>query len=128
MGREGLMERDTSQRRAIRQAFREADRPLSPQEALEAAEDAAPGIGMATVYRNLRALQKQGWLCAVEVPGAPTRYELADKGHHHHFQCRLCGRVYEVEGCPGAFNRLAPAGFRLEDHELWLYGLCAACG
>lgn len=121
------MQRDTRQRRAIRMTIQASDRPLSPQEIHEAAQEHVPGLGIATVYRTLNGLVKQGWLLAVELPGEPPRYERADKGHHHHFYCRACERVYEVEGCPGDFSDLAPDRFSLENHVLVLYGLCEAC-
>jgi len=84
-------------------------------------------LGIATVYRNLRTLQDSGWLEAVELPGEPARYEVAGKGHHHHFHCRDCDRVYEVDGCPGNLDEVTPQGFQLENHEFVLYGLCDTC-
>lgn len=122
------MERETRQRKAIRRAFREAGHPLSPQELLEAARAHVDGLGIATVYRNLRKLQEKGEIEPVELPGEPARYEVAGKGHHHHFHCRDCDRVYEVEGCPGNLRDITPDGFRLEHHEFVLYGLCETCG
>jgi Fur family ferric uptake transcriptional regulator len=121
------MQRNTQQRRAIREALERADRPLSPAELLDAARERVPGIGQATIYRNLKALESGGWLEEVRMPGQPSRYELAGKGHHHHFLCRSCDSAFEVEGCPGDLVPLAPPGFRLEGHELLLYGLCEAC-
>ena len=120
--------RNTSQRRALLKAFEKAARPLSPQQALELAAPHADGLGIATVYRNLKAMAAGGVLKAVSLPGESTaRYELCGKAHHHHFHCRRCHHVYEVEGCPGNIEPLAPKGFLLEDHEVVLYGLCAAC-
>ena len=83
---------------------------------------------MATVYRTVKALLEDGTLHAVELPGAPARYELAGKRHHHHFHCRSCDGVFEVEACPAGIRGLIPGGFRLEAHEIILYGLCATCG
>jgi len=119
--------RDTHQRKALRAAFERADRPLSPAEALDAARRDAPGLGIATVYRNLRNLVDEGWLDEVELPGAPNRYEIAGKHHHHHFRCRICDRVFEVDGCPPDLRDLIPAGFRLEDHDITLVGRCDTC-
>lgn len=121
------MQRRTQQREAIRRALESAGRPLSPQEVLDAASAGSPGLGIATVYRNLKALVEEGWLVAVELPGAPDRYEVAHKGHHHHFHCRECDRVYEIDDCPGSLKDLAPRGFAPERHEIILYGLCAEC-
>jgi Fur family ferric uptake transcriptional regulator len=119
--------RKTLQRDAIRAALAEADRPLSPQEVLEAAERRAPGLGIATVYRALKELSQDGWLVAVDLPGEASRFELAGKKHHHHFQCRDCGRAFDLKGCVPSLRGLAPKGFRVEDHEVVLYGLCATC-
>lgn len=122
------MERNTSQRAAILAAFQRAGRPLSPQEALAAASAGARGLGIATVYRNLKALAEEGVLALVSLPGESTaRYEVCGKAHHHHFHCRRCRQVFEVEGCPGNIEPLVPRGFLLEDHEVVLYGLCVSC-
>ena len=122
------MERNTRQREAIRGVFDRSDRPLSPQEVHERAGRAAAGVSMATVYRTLKALVAEGALVAVELPGQAPRYEPAGLQHHHHFQCRVCGRVYDIHGCPGRLDRLAPAGFVVEGHEITLRGVCERCG
>jgi len=122
------MRRNTQQREAIRAALRGAGRPLAPAEIHRAARGSVPGLGIATVYRNLRGLLDEGWLREVELPGGgPNRYEVAGKGHHHHFHCRRCDRVFEVDDCPGDLTALAPPGFRPESHDIILYGLCARC-
>jgi Fur family ferric uptake transcriptional regulator len=121
------VERDTKQRKAIRTSIEAAARPLSPQEILESAQAAVPGLGMATVYRSIKSLVDEGWLRTVELPGRPPAYEVAGKAHHHHFHCRVCGKVFEVEGCPGNLKKLAPPGFVVEEHEVVLYGLCDRC-
>jgi Fur family ferric uptake transcriptional regulator len=121
------MERDTQQRRAIRAAIERIDRPLSPREILVCAQEECSSLGIATVYRTVKNGLEQDWLRAVELPGEPPRYEISGKGHHHHFQCRACDRVYELEGCPDGLHGLTPPGFALESHEVVLYGRCAAC-
>ncbi len=121
------MERNTRQRSAIRDAIAQAERPLLPQEVLEHAQRDAPGLGIATVYRNLKALIDEGELKAVHLPGENPRYELAGHRHHHHFQCTRCQRVFDVHACPGDLSRLAPRGFTVEDHDLTLYGVCSDC-
>ncbi len=121
------MERNTRQRTAIREALRHAHRPLLPHEVLQAAQVQAPRLGLATVYRNLKALVEEGELCTVELPGENPRFEIAGRQHHHHFQCLSCQRVFDVHACPGDLSRLAPPGFTVQDHELTLYGRCSDC-
>jgi Fur family transcriptional regulator, ferric uptake regulator len=122
------MERNTRQRSAIREAIAQAERPLLPQEVLDAAQLQVPGLGIATVYRNLKALVEEGELQPVNLPGENPRFEAAGHSHHHHFQCNQCQKVFDVHACPGDLSRLAPQGFTVEDHDLTLYGRCSACG
>jgi Fur family transcriptional regulator, ferric uptake regulator len=120
-------ERSTRQRHAILVAISGAGRPLLPGEVLDIAQIGAPGMGIATVYRNLKSLQEEGVLQVVSLPGENARYELRDQPHHHHFQCRACGRVFDIQGCPGSLDGLVPPGFVTDGHELTLYGQCADC-
>ena len=121
------MARSTRQRDALRHALAHAGRPMSPQELLLAAQVQVPALGLATVYRNLKALAEAGEVELVSLPGQAPRYESAGHGHHHHFQCKSCDRVFEVHGCPSGLSELAPPGFELSGHELTLYGRCADC-
>jgi Fur family transcriptional regulator, ferric uptake regulator len=121
------MERNTRQKAAVRAALVVAARPLTPLEILKTAQGEAPGLGIATVYRVLRSMVAEGAVIPVDLPGSATHYEVARTGHHHHFQCRACERVYEVEGCPPDLARFAPPGFVLDGHEVVLYGRCVAC-
>lgn len=101
--------------------------PLTPREIHDAATSRVSGLGLATVYRTLRLLAGEGLIEVVDIPGETPRYEPAGRGHHHHFYCRACGKVFEVEGCPGDFKNLAPRGFKVSGHELVLFGRCASC-
>ena len=104
-----------------------AGRPLTPREVLDKAHGHVPNMGIATVYRTVKALMEEGWLSAVEMPGQPQRYERAGKEHHHHFNCNRCGRTFEMDGCPGGLDSMVPDGFKMETHEVFIYGLCEEC-
>ncbi|MGN6528870.1 MAG: Fur family transcriptional regulator [Burkholderiaceae bacterium] len=121
------MERSTRQNAAIRRAIAEAGRPLSPAEVLEAARGEVAALGIATVYRNLKALLDEGAVQVVTLPGEVARYEIAHHDHHHHFRCDACQRVFDVHRCPGDLAALAPPGFSVDRHEITLYGRCADC-
>ena len=122
-----MMRRNTVQRRAIRRVLEEAGRPLGALEMLEDSKRYAPRLGIATVYRSIKALVAAGSVAVVELPGEPPRYEAAGKGHHHHFRCELCGKVYELGGCLGGLKTLLPRGFFMTSHELLLHGRCPVC-
>ena len=122
-----MTERNTRQKRAIRDAFMVEDRPLSTEEAFAAAQSEIQGLGIATVYRSIRSLLEDGWLTAIDVPGKGTLYELAGKEHHHHFSCTKCLRVLELDGCETDIAVRLPRGFRASGHDVTIYGLCPEC-
>lgn len=122
----GTAQRDTRQRKAIREVLTNAERPLAPDEVLSESQQAVPSLGLATVYRYLKVLASDGWLAEVDLPGG-TRYELAERPHHHYFLCRVCNQVFDVPGCPGSVEQHAPPGFEVESHEITLHGRCAGC-
>ena len=121
------MERSTRQNAAIREALAAAGRPLSPAEVLDEARRRVAALGLATVYRNLKALVDAGEIQVVTLPGEAPRYEPARREHHHHFRCDVCQRVFDVHQCPGDLAGLAPPGFSVSRHEITLYGRCSDC-
>ena len=121
------MQRNTRQREAIRLVFKDHPRPLRPEEIHELAQHQVPGLGLATVYRAVRDLCESGELVRVNLPDGNTHFERAGLGHHHHFYCRSCKKVIDFDGCPLPSRMPAPRGFRVDSHDLYLYGLCAPC-
>jgi Fur family ferric uptake transcriptional regulator len=120
------MERATRQRNAIREVLIQAQNPLLASEVLSLARETVPSLGLATVYRTLKTLVAEESLQVVELPGENPRFEFTH-GHHHHFCCQVCKRVFDVHACPGDLSKLVPPGFRLQRHDLTLYGKCADC-
>lgn len=121
------MTRKTEQRRIIREIFESIGRPLSPNDVLAEAQKEIDGIGIATIYRNLKFFHESGWLEKVELANEPTRYERSGLAHHHHFHCKTCDRVFDLPGCAGDLSHLLPENFTLKDHEVTLFGSCADC-
>ena len=84
------------------------------------------GLGVATVYRNLKALQEEKLIAQVDLPGQPSRWEVPE-GHHHYFLCRVCDKLFEIRNCPEDLARLLPEGYTLEGHDIFLRGRCDNC-
>lgn len=86
--------------------------------------------GIATVYRTVNLLLETGRIQSVILPNGETRYEAHKPGHHHHhFQCRQCHRVLDLDLCPVGLptGTTIPGGYYVESHELTLIGLCPKC-
>ena len=121
------MRRNTTQRMAIEQVFRQHESLLGVDEVLASGRKIVESLNLATVYRNLKILVDDGWLKRVTHPLLGTLYERAGKGHHHHFHCRACNRAFELPGCALKDDKIVPNGFLMEDHEIFLFGVCASC-
>jgi Fur family transcriptional regulator, ferric uptake regulator len=91
---------------------------------------AAPGIGLATVYRALAAMQASGAVAAVgDRQGSALLARCDRHDHHHHLVCTVCGSVVGID-CPLGDEAIAGAkraGHLVTRHEITLYGLCAGC-
>ena len=120
--------RVSPQRRAIALAADAATTAFSPEDLLAAVRRSSPGVGAATVYRALGAMESAGFVEAVGVRDGATLYSRCRRsGHHHHVVCTSCGSVAET-GCsfdPSA--EVTDTGFTISSHSLVLYGLCARC-
>ncbi len=117
----------TRHKAVLNAVFDRAKRPLTPGEICDAARKELPSLGIATVYRAIKQFVAEGRVRAVELPGAAPHYESTASDHHHFFLCQQCKRLFDLAGCIGGFNSLAPRGFRVRNHEIVLYGECAPC-
>jgi Fur family ferric uptake transcriptional regulator len=122
-----MAERNTRQKAAVARVLDEARTPLTPRDIRSRARKIVPTISQATVYRILKSLLARNDVTTVELPGEPPLYEQTGKKHHHFFRCRRCEQMFEVDGCDSLIDHLVPQGFTLEDHDVFLFGLCAAC-
>jgi Fur family ferric uptake transcriptional regulator len=106
---------------------------MSAQEIDERLRAAGRGVGRASVYRALEALEGLKLVTRIEVGQGVARYEpaLPSGDHHHHLVCDSCGRVepFEDRELERTMVRLAQRlpPFKVEDHEVVLHGECSRC-
>ncbi|WP_269540562.1 Fur family transcriptional regulator [Cerasicoccus fimbriatus] len=115
--------RDTKQRAAILNTLKNAEHPLTPKEIQERAAESAPGLGIATVYRNIRLLLDNNEIEPIEVPGHRTCYMLPGNGHRTLVVCRDTNRVVLADGVDFKIQPdNLPEGFQAEQVEIFIYG------
>jgi Fe2+ or Zn2+ uptake regulation protein len=114
------------QRAAIARAARDYRTAFTADDLLAAVRRELPGVGIATVYRAVAAMEAEGFIEPVGTRGGATLFvQCGQKDHHHHVVCTGCGAVASAE-C--ALNTATCAdGFAITGHELALYGLCPRC-
>jgi Fe2+ or Zn2+ uptake regulation protein len=123
-----LGHRFTNQRKSIWQLFNNAPNGYTIPDAADVLKK--KGIGHATVYRTVKTLQKLGRLHWVHEKNGEHRFVARHGSHSHMLTCRDCGRVVEFESCNLTLLEKLLAletGYRIEGHELELYGLCPQC-
>lgn len=116
------------QRQVVLETLRAQQRHLTARELYEAARRDCPHLSLGTVYRNLNTLVEAGQAYRVAVPGQADRYDW-ETGPHHHFYCRACQQVQNIELDTSALETaLADCrDVRVEGYALLVTGLCSAC-
>ncbi len=84
------------QRETIYQALKSTKIHPSADWVYARCREKMPGIGLATVYRNLEALVEQGRAIKINVAQGKDRYD-ADISPHFHTVCPVCGKVSDCE-------------------------------
>lgn len=87
-----------------------------------------PAISLATVYRNLRALVAEGRVRERRFLGI-SRFEVNQRPHAH-LVCRTCGAIADVHSNVSELVkpfRQLPKGWRAEEVDLEIRGLCPKC-
>lgn len=121
----------TKARRTLFGVLEAAPRPLTVPELSALMKKAGAAADKTTVYRELAFLLERGLVQAIQFGDRLKRYELRGGHHHHHLVCTSCGTVLDVElkgDLDAVEKRLAKkTGFRIDDHSLEFFGLCAKC-
>ena len=129
-------ERVTRVRHAVVEVLDGTTEHLTADEIVSRAEDLAPGLHRASVYRALSTLGELGLVTHTHLGGAATVYHLnldlpqRRASGHAHLQCTRCSRVIDIPVTllePLADSVERDLGFRLEPRHTALLGVCADC-
>jgi Fur family ferric uptake transcriptional regulator len=107
---------------------------LSAEQVYEEVKSIHPGIGVATVYRNLKQLEASGAIVKSLVgDGNGAVYEISGPEgmhSHHHLVCLTCGSVRDLEAdLLDSIEKYVENknGFKVKDHRLQIFGTCKEC-
>jgi len=128
--------RYSKQRTLILNILRENPVHPTAEWIFEKAREEMPGIGVATVYRNLNALVEAGEIKRISGIDGVDRF---DGNHmtHYHMRCSECGRLFDLEPeSEEALQRMETVireTFPIEAAEIklntmLLKGTCGQCG
>jgi len=87
-------------------------------------------LSLGTVYRNLTLFREQGLVRSVGVVDGHERFD-ADTSDHTHFVCTSCHAVIDIPAITAGKQVEAQVsekyGFRVNHHDLTVYGTCTEC-
>lgn len=120
--------RATRQRRAIVELVERWNGSFTVARLHAEARKRHPRLGLATTYRTVELLRREGAVRPLSSDGA-NAYVRCSRTHHHHLVCTTCGGVEETELCafPSAAELRRLHGFRPSAHDLDIYGTCRSC-
>jgi Fur family ferric uptake transcriptional regulator len=131
-------ERVTLAREAVIEVLDATDEHLSADQIVARAEQTAPGVHRATVYRALATLGDLGLVTHTHLGGAAAVYHLMvdatetepDAVAHAHLQCTVCHKVIDIPASaldPLRTQVADDLDFQLEPQHTALLGVCASC-
>lgn len=122
--------RVTAPRVAVLTALGAAPHSTADEVATRVREDLG-SVSTQAVYDVLRACVGAGLVRRIEPAGFPAMYETRTGDNHHHFVCRTCGNVFDVDCAVGAAPCLTTQelrDFAVDEAEIVFWGTCAECG
>ncbi len=124
-----MTERTSTQRDAIVKVLMSTTTHPSAEWVYEQVRKEMPGIGLATVYRNLRLLRDEGSIQELPTRSAIARYD-GNTCLHYHFYCHRCDRIIDLDEPIDATIEskvAANTGLEVTGHHMEFSGLCREC-
>ncbi|MGW7255110.1 Fur family transcriptional regulator [Streptomyces sp. NPDC054834] len=122
--------RVTAPRMAMLTAVHESPDHLDADALRERAQRITGRLSLQATYNVLRALTDAGLVRCTQIPGHPARYETERHDNHHHFVCRACGTIRDVECTVGAAPCMEPRlpdEYDTQEAAVTFWGLCPDC-
>ncbi|MFF4352621.1 Fur family transcriptional regulator [Streptomyces sp. NPDC001530] len=122
--------RVTAQRMAMLMAVYESAGHLDADTLRERAQRVTGRLSLQATYNVLRALTDAGLVRCTQIAGHPARYEVERHDNHHHFVCRDCGTIRDVECTVGAapcMEAQLPEEYDIQEAAVTFWGVCPDC-
>jgi Fe2+ or Zn2+ uptake regulation protein len=91
-------------------------------------------VDWTTIYRTLLSFTEAGIVSSTLLDDGVARYEYkclapGDTHHHHHVQCKSCGKIAPIEACEIQVieNLVARMGYTGLSHKLEFSCICPDC-
>ena len=118
----------TRPRLLVLEVLKEAGPHLSTDDLVEALDARGTPLPRGSVYNVVGALAAHGLLMVTDIGPGRALYELAERWHHH-FVCRTCGLIEDVECVVGLKPCLEPdrVNGEVDEAQVIFRGTCTEC-
>ena len=119
-------------RRAVVELLGRQDCCLTAQEIFDRLRSEGRRVGIASVYRVLEQLSREGFVQRIDIGEGTSRFEPIHEGgeHHHHLVCDDCGKVeaFADDELERALRKVeGRTGYSVAGHDVVLRGTCRDC-
>lgn len=92
----------------------------------EALYKIVPTLSKTTIYNTLNLFRSYNLIRVLSITESELRYDYHTKPHHH-FLCRECGQIFDVDiDCP-YLNIVKVNGHKIEEVHGYFRGICKDC-
>ena len=124
--------RDGGARRAVVELLGRQPCCLTAQEIFDQLRSQGRRVGIASVYRALDQLSRDGFVQRIDIGSGTSRYEPVHPNgeHHHHLVCNDCGKVeaFADDELERALRKVeGQTGYSVAAHDVVLRGACRNC-
>ena len=117
----------TPQRLAIVELLNE-NTHMSVEGLYSSLQDMFPSISLATIYKNIHAMNNKSLLLEVKIADKKSVYEL-DKKEHYHAVCTKCNKIMDIYLDTSSLYAKAKAitNYDLKESSIVFNGTCEEC-
>jgi len=116
----------TPQRLAVVEFLKKNDTHPTVDEIYKKLRKKYPMMSQATVYSTLELLKNIGEIQELFIRKDKTCFD-SRSDPHHHFLCRKCGNILDIEVDCAIFKAGSIEEHKVEEIQAYLYGICASC-
>ncbi len=125
-----IVTRNTKPQKTVQAILQNNHTPLSLAQLYVRAQEKLPAISYSTVFRIVLKLAEERKVVKVDWRERGSRYEWAERPHHHHIVCENCQTITDIPDSLLQYNDHAVStttGFVVKHHSIELQGICLTC-
>ncbi len=122
--------RATPARVATMKCLETIDKPVDVNSIIDYLKTENVDVDPATIFRMMNLFMERGLIKQIRFQDAITRYELSNKGDHHHLICESCGKIEAISDTVFPIMEKyikEKSKFKVKSHSLEVFGICEDC-